>query len=161
MTYRRLHGFTLIELIAVMAIIGILAIVALPRLTNTAEFDARGFADEAVSMIRYAQKTAVAQRRNVCVTVAGNAITLNLDTALPDDGHAPNCTVGLVSPTGENPFFATAPNGVILAGGSFAFTAAGIPNSAVNIALTVTHGGITRTINIAPQTGHVSTDFIN
>ena len=67
------HGFTLIELLMVMVLLGVLSVYAAPRVLNTTDFHARGFHEETLSLIRYAQKTAVAQRRTVCVTLTAAA----------------------------------------------------------------------------------------
>jgi len=66
------RGFTLIELIMVIVMLGILAVYAAPRMFNTGDFYARGFHDETLALLRYAQKTAIAQRRTVCVTFPDN-----------------------------------------------------------------------------------------
>ena len=62
------RGFTLIELVMVLVLAGVLAVFAAPRLFSTGDFNARGFQDETLSLLRYAQKAAIAQRRTVCVT---------------------------------------------------------------------------------------------
>jgi MSHA pilin protein MshC len=67
------RGFTLIELVMVMVLLGVLSVYAAPRVLNTTDFHARGFHEETLSLIRYAQKTAVAQRRTVCVTLTAAA----------------------------------------------------------------------------------------
>src|SRR3989338_2309849 len=69
-------GFTLVELIMTMVIVGILAVFAAPRFFGADIFKSRGFADQIQASLRYAQKIAIAQRRNVCVTIAGNSLSL-------------------------------------------------------------------------------------
>ena len=63
------HGFTLVELIMVIVMMGVLAVFAAPRLFDSTDFYARGFHDETMALLRYAQKAAVAQRRLVCVSL--------------------------------------------------------------------------------------------
>ena len=60
-------GFTLVELVVVIALTGIMVAVATPRLASGDIFETRGDAGLLSSTIRYAQKTAVAQRKNVFV----------------------------------------------------------------------------------------------
>lgn len=72
----RARGFTLIELIMVVVLLGVLAVVAAPRIFNTGDFNARGFHDETLGLLRYAQKSAIAQRRTVCVSFTANGASL-------------------------------------------------------------------------------------
>lgn len=83
---RKNTGFTLIELITMMIIVGILSVVALPRFADQGAFNSRGFHDETLSLLRYAQKTAIAQRRTVCVAFNGAGLALTMDTNTPADG---------------------------------------------------------------------------
>ncbi|PPD12094.1 MAG: prepilin-type cleavage/methylation domain-containing protein [Methylophilus sp.] len=69
------NGFTLVELVVVIAVMAIMAAVAAPRFANGDIFETRGDAGLVSSTLRYAQKTAIAQRRNVYVI---------LDDAVPD-----------------------------------------------------------------------------
>ena len=73
-------GFTLIELIMVLVLAGVLAVFAAPKLFNTGDFYALGFHDETLALLRYAQKTAIAQRRPVCVTFGSATATLSMDS---------------------------------------------------------------------------------
>src|SRR5674476_652767 len=77
---RRPHqrGFTLIELVMVIVILGVLAVYAAPRMFNSGDFYARGFHDETLSILRYAQKSAIAQRRTVCVAFTTTSATLTI-----------------------------------------------------------------------------------
>ncbi len=70
-------GFTLIELIMVLVLIGILAVFVTPRL-NVTVFEARGFHDGTLGYLRYAQKTAIAQRRTVCVNFGTSSLDLRV-----------------------------------------------------------------------------------
>jgi MSHA pilin protein MshC len=110
------RGFTLIELIMVIVILGVLAVVAAPRILNTGDFAARGFHDETLSILRYAQKTAIAQRRMVCVTfdLVGNPNTATLTFLNPAGGAAAanGCNTNLTGPRGEIPAQVSARNGV-------------------------------------------------
>src|SRR5450759_4081551 len=84
---RRAHqrGFTLIELIMVMVMLGVLAVFAAPRIFNSGDFYARGFHDETLALLRYAQKSAIAQRRTVCVAFTTTSACLLYTSPSPRD----------------------------------------------------------------------------
>lgn len=76
------RGFTLVELITVMVIVGILAVSVLPRFFTVSDFEDRGSADQVKSLLRFAQKTAIAQHRAISVDISGGAATPNCTTTL-------------------------------------------------------------------------------
>lgn len=81
----------MIELISVMLIVGILAVVALPRFSLLDGFNEIGYRDKVKATLEYARKSAVAQRRNVCVALVTNGLTLTRDVRDPDT-NAVDCT---------------------------------------------------------------------
>ncbi|MES2257592.1 MAG: prepilin-type N-terminal cleavage/methylation domain-containing protein [Pseudomonadota bacterium] len=76
----RQFGFTLIELITVMIVIGILGAIAAPRFFDRKGFDAVAYSDQIRALIRYGQKIAIAENRNVFVRIDGNSVALCFDS---------------------------------------------------------------------------------
>jgi len=142
------YGFTLIELIMVITLVGIVAVFAAPRLFNSADFNARGFHDETLAFLRYAQKTAIAQRRTVCVTFTLSSATLKVD----NDSTA-GCEANLTGPRGDSPGTITARSGVVYNGLPTAnsFDALGQPAAAQTIQVQ----GVGRSITVEAGTGYV------
>lgn len=153
MLRRRSRGFTLIELILVLVLIGVLSFAAM-RSFNRATFDTRGYADEVSAMLRFAQKEAIAKRRNVCVNVDAAAVTLSFALAAGGacDPMAAN-NAALPSPSGDPSFTRPAPHGVVLGGGGvFSFDPQGRPSAAQ--AITVTGDGVL-VVTAEAETGYV------
>lgn len=145
------RGFSLVELILVMVIAGILAAVAVPRLIGRTGFDTRGFADQLAATVRFAQKLAIAQRRDVFVQLSTNQATLcYIDTALcPAASRAPG-------PGGEKPYTITAPGGVAIASPLpvLGFGAGGRPNIAARLDIQVNGAGVHH-VRVQQETGYV------
>lgn len=156
---QRVRGFTLIELIMVLVLLGILAAYAAPRIFNRGDFDARGMHDMSLAYLRYAQKTAIAQRRTVCVAFAANGMTLRVANA----AGATDCAAGVAlnGPDG-NPGLA-GPVNYTATPDNMAFDALGQPLSGVaatlgavlNAATAINVVGAGRTVTIEAGTGYV------
>jgi MSHA pilin protein MshC len=162
------RGFTLIELIMVIVILGVLSVFAAPRIFNSHDFYARGFHDETLSMLRYAQKAAVAQRRTVCVSfsltdpataqlsIASTATLATCDAALA--GPSKNCVTG--SPAGSKGCI-NARAGVSYTAGptGLNFNGLGQPVDALGVALSsntlIQVSDVSRAIAVEAASGYV------
>lgn len=155
MTARHIQcGFTLVELIMVMVLIGIISAVTLPRFFDRRAYDARGFLDQSLSMIRYAQKLAIAQRRDVYVNVnsGGGIICLSYVADLA----CTNAASAVKSPADQTSFRLNAPTGSsINSSVSFAFTALGRPKPNNAVTIRQTGDGVVRSIVVERETGYV------
>ena len=94
---RRLRGFSLPELIAVLVLIGIVAAVATPRLQGALSFRDDGWRDQIVAALHYAQSVAISHRRLVCAAIAGDAVTLTIASTNP----ATSCSAALPGVDGQ------------------------------------------------------------
>lgn len=154
------RGFTLIELTLVLVLLGVLAAYAVPRIFNRSDFDARGMHDMTMAYLRYAQKTAIAQRRQVCVAYTANTMTLTI-AAAAGTGACPGANP-LIGPDGE-PKLSPPPRAVfsyvLPVPDPMAFDALGQPLSDTGAVLaaarTVTVSGSGRIITIESATGYV------
>lgn len=144
---RFLGGFTLTELVATLVIVGIMAVVIVPRFADVSVFESRGFRDESLAFLRWAQKSAVAQRRTVCVYFTATDAWAHIRSLPPD--LDPGCGVSsdpaAAPPAGQvwlsgvngNTARVRAPDntGYVAPPASFQFDALGEPSQRLDIAV--------------------------
>lgn len=130
------RGFTLVELVATLIIIALIATVTGPLFFDINVFRERGFYEETLSAIRYAQKHAVATSCTVRVVTTATGFTLFRPGVVGDCNTPGSFTVPLTDPSGNaTTFTRTAPDGVVLDAADFTFTASGTAsaNQTINI----------------------------
>lgn len=144
----RKSGFTVVELVVIIVIAGILATAAAPLFFDLSTYNNRGFADQVISTLRYAQKAAVAQHQYVCIAFTSNSVTLTT-------GATSACGTPLTSPTGQAPFSISSANA------SFAATPAGYyynwlgQPSFSGTPLSISINGYATAIAVEAETGYV------
>jgi len=136
----------MIELVVVIVIVGLLAAIIGPRMFGRDAFDQRGFADQVRAALQFARKSAVAQRRDVCVIVSAAGVSLR---NLSCGGSA------LTNPATGNAFDLSAPSGVVLSPDvNLVFDALGrLSSPTFGASISVT--GIAAPILVERETGYV------
>lgn len=138
-----------------MIVIGVMAFTALPRMDGLGAFDARGFADQTEAYLRYAQKSALAQRRQVRVELSNDTATAPV-LCVPATYSAPcpgSCS-GLT--TLQLPSSFRAANGSTMSGAaSFCFDTTGKPSAGQTITIRDNVGAVARTVIVEAETGYV------
>lgn len=143
----------------VLILVGVLAVFAAPRFLAMNDLYARGFHDETLAYLRYAHKTAIAQRRTVCATFTGT----NMGLTVAAVAGATSCGGTLIGPKGESPAAVSAKGGVSYSGTpiSFGFNGlgqpidnAGLVLGAVDLPL-IQVTGASNSITVEPGTGYV------
>ena len=151
-------GYTLVELVVTLVIVGILAAVAVPRMISGDAFSSRSFFDESRSIVRYAQKVAIAQRRLVFVNVTATRVEACYDAGCAARVPSP---VDPADPQGAHADSTEArwkldPGRVTMTAANFTFDGLGQPSAAAAISFTSNVAGDPpRVITVTSQTGYV------
>jgi MSHA pilin protein MshC len=128
----------------VIVILGILSVTIAPKFFDNSIFQARGFSDQLLATLRYAQKSAIAQHRLVCVDLTATTVTLTIS------GNT-TCNMALNLPNGADNTL-TAPSGITLnPATTLTFDALGRASSAATISIS----GISNPISVEAETGYV------
>ncbi len=152
-------GFTLVELITIILVLSVIAALAVPRFVGRNAFDERGFSDQVIATFRFAQKTAIAKRREVCVTLGAASVSLAFN---PSTIAGAACSTSVSQPGDAAPYVVAPPSGVTLAfpNAVFRFNGLGQPIAdpggglLANQVITVT-GTSVRSVTVQAETGHV------
>lgn len=151
---RKDRGFTLIELIMVIVILGVLAVFAAPRLFDNSTFTGRGLHDETMALLRFGQKTAIAQRRTICVSVnngTSTGITMTMFVANPAPATCAAATAAQAPPL-TPPFAPKGGTGLAGPASPFQFTPLGSTDQAAAVTITVANS---TPITVEPGTGYI------
>lgn len=107
-----IKGFSLIELITVMVLISILGVAAFGRMTGLSGYEVRGFFDDTVAALRYAQKLAISTGCEVQVSLTATSYQLfQRQTNCKSGGF----TLNVVKPIDRSSAYTnTAPTGVTI-----------------------------------------------
>lgn len=151
-------GFSLIELVVVIVLLGIMATVVMPRWRGGSGFEERALRDQLVAALRYAQKSAVAARRTVCVNFS--TAPSKVDFTISNAYGASNCSAGasLAGPDGTNLSVSASGSSTITSSVSnFTFDAAGRPSPTSSPAASISISGLPAAlaITVESETGYV------
>jgi MSHA pilin protein MshC len=147
------QGFTLTELVLTIVLLGILSVAALPRFFDLSSYQARGFFDDTLNAIRYAQKLAVATGCNVQVGISSNQFQLKRPGA-SDRSQCTSTTAGdftqnVIRPGSGESSYQGSQSGVSLSAITLYFNAKGTASTDA----TITVGS--RQITVVKDTGFV------
>lgn len=152
------HGFSLVELVAIISIVGILAFVAVPRFLNKSVIDVSVMAEQLANDIRYTQSLAMTSGQGNRIELTATTYKITTSAGGPVV-HPVTGSSAAISLSNVSLGFYDPP----LASGYVAFDGKGVPysnivtGSVLTIPATIrlTAGANTRDVVVSPQTGRV------
>jgi MSHA pilin protein MshC len=169
--YKQSVGFSLIELITVIVLLGILFVFAVGRLLSPDQFEVKGFFDDTVNAVRFAQKLAVSTGCDVQVDMTASGYQLRRSSTIPASPTSPtisaciadNFDVLVDNPANRSKRYENLSTGfkvsMVPASDpltSMIFTARGILDSGDNVTYTVSDGINSFNFTVFGQTGLVN-----
>ena len=123
-------GFSLIEMLSVVILLGILGVVALGRIGGQSHSAVRGFYDDTVTAVSFAQKFAISSGCDVRVVTTANSYALRQSSACTNDNFAN----AVPNPANRSSNYANTniPNGFTLTAGTITFDARGLREEATS-----------------------------
>ena len=145
-------GFSLIELVSVIVLLGVLGVVALGRFTGQNLFVARGFFDDTVTAVRFAQKLAISSGCDVRVITTANSYRLRQSTTCTAD----NFSNPVANPANRSNNYQNLdiPAGFALTAGNITFDARGRREAATSD-FSLSDGSTTYSFRVHASTGLV------
>lgn len=144
-----------------MVVIGVVSAVAVPYLSSGNQvYRDLGFYNDTRTILRYAQKSAIANRRIVCVAFTDVSVTLTFASA----SGAAACDTPLPDPVNANPYTANSGSGAVFAPvpAGFNFSPSGqpiVPGTGLPGTLaptqTISFSGGVQNITVNADTGYV------
>lgn len=148
-------GFSLIELVTVILLLGILSAFALGRFTDSQAIAARGFFDDTVNAVRFAQKLAISSGCEVRVISTATGFQLWQSTTCKTN----NFTIAVANPGDRSANYANnnIPTGFTLSANTITFNARGnLASGAPDpIVYTLSGGSTSLNFNVYRETGLV------
>ncbi len=143
-------GFSLVELLTVIILLSIVAVVALGRLAQSDGFAARGFFDDTVAAVRFAQKLAVSSGCDVRVILSAGGYELRQSSGCTADDFT--STVPNPADRGRNYSNNNIPDGFSLTAGTITFDARGVREGGSSN-FTLSDGSTTYQFRVHASTG--------
>ena len=154
--YKHFTGFTLVELLTVVVLLGILSVFALGRFFGPDQFAARGFFNDTMNAVQFAQKLAISSGCDVEVTTTSSGYKLEQKLNCTDINFNDPTDIAVKNPANRGLDYQNfnIPNGFTLSVRTIIFNARGTLDTG-NDTITLSDGTTTLIFNVVGETGLV------